>query len=254
MESVKPLNEQPSPPHPLEGPLPRYYQVAGFLREQILSGSLQAGGKLPTEEVLAKEYGVSRPTVRKAKELLVYDGLIRSVQGSGCYINDSDRWNARPPTVEKLNDVFRIGRNMAFKIREFKMIANTKDVEEKLKNPDDNYVFQICGVRNYEDKPLSYVIYHFPFEVGSKIPLNRLDENPFIPQLEKLAGIQVVEGVQTISLGFADRIAADHLNLKPKASVLLVESVYFNKEGRPVEYVKSHYREKLPYSIRVCRD
>ncbi|MET7279906.1 GntR family transcriptional regulator [Kribbella sp. NPDC005582] len=48
------------------------------------------GGKLPTEQQLAREQGVSLSTVRRAVDLLVQDGLVYRRQGSGMYIAGSD--------------------------------------------------------------------------------------------------------------------------------------------------------------------
>ncbi|MFC9692064.1 LacI family DNA-binding transcriptional regulator [Kribbella sp. NPDC056951] len=48
------------------------------------------GGKLPTEQQLAREQGVSLSTVRRAVDLLVQDGLVYRRQGSGMYIASSD--------------------------------------------------------------------------------------------------------------------------------------------------------------------
>ena len=81
------------------------------------------------------------------------------------------------------------------------MVANIREIKTNLKNPNDKFVFQIKGVRWIQNQPLSSVIYYLPYRFGSQIPLDRLDGNPFIPQFEKLAGIQVVEGTSNISSG-----------------------------------------------------
>lgn len=44
----------------------KYYKLMEELKEQIVSGKLQAGDKLPSENELSRAYGVSRQTVRKA--------------------------------------------------------------------------------------------------------------------------------------------------------------------------------------------
>jgi len=238
----------------LQGPLPFYYQVATLVRNEILSGLWPAESQLPTEDDLVKRYGVSRPTIRKAKSLLAEEGFIRDIKGSGCYVNRQEYWNTTPPTVDNLNDIFHFGSKMSFRILEFGMVSNTMEVESKLNNPSDRFVFQIKGVRHYQGQPISSVVYYLPFRFGSRIPLESLDENPFIPQIERLAGIQVVEGIQTISLSLADEKAASHLGIDPGAAVLLVESVYFDSGQHPVEYVRSQYADKLPYAIRVRRN
>jgi len=250
-----------SPPKPqnlsnklTQGPLALYYQVATRLRNEIIMGTWPPGSRLPTEDEIVKEYGVSRQTVRNAKEMLAREGFIHGIKGSGCYVKDPDTWKTMSPTVDNLNDIFHYGTRMSFKIHEFGMVSNSGEIQTKLNNREDRFVFQIRGVRHFQGQPISYVVYYLPFRFGSRIPLESLDENPFIPQFEKLAGVQVTEGVQTISLSRADRTAAENLGLKKGAPVLLVESVYFDSEQQPVEYVRSQYADKLPYAVRVKRN
>jgi DNA-binding GntR family transcriptional regulator len=234
-------------------PLALYYQVATRLRNEIIMGTWSPGSQLPTEDEIVKEYGVSRQTVRNAKEMLAGEGFIRSIKGSGCYVKDSDKWKTMSPTVDNLNDIFHYGTRMSFKIHEFGMVSNSREIQNKLNNREDRFVFQIRGVRHFQGQPISCVVYYLPFRFASRISLDSLDENPFIPQFEKLAGIQVTEGIQTISLGRADRTVAENLGLKKGAPVLLVEAVYFDSAQRPIEYIMSRYRKELPYAIRIRR-
>lgn len=238
----------------ISGPLPFYYQVANLIRSDLLNGTWPTGSRLSTEDELTKRYGVSRPTIRNAKAVLADEGFIHSIKGSGCYVNSRETWKTQPPTVENLNDIFHFGSKMSFKIHEFGMVSNTEEIKSRLKNPQDRFVFQIRGVRWYQNQPISYVIYYLPFRFGSRIPLESLDENPFIPQIEKMAGIQVVQGVQNISLGQADNTAAKHLDLTEDHAVLVVRTVYVDEENQPIEYVETQYRSELPYSIRVRRN
>lgn len=235
-------------------PLPLYYQIANSLRERIMAGQWPAGEKLPTEEQLSSQYRVSRQTIRKAKDHLMGEGLIRSLQGSGCYVTPPEQWTARPPTVENLKEFFTVALTTSFKIHNYGMVANSPRIVRHLQNHEDRFVFQIRGVRYQKGRPLSYVVYHLPHEFAVRIPLEELDENAFIPQFEKLAGIKAMEGVQSISLGRADHHAARHLGLKTGGPVLVVETVYTDPNGKPIEFVRSQYHEGLPYSIRVKRE
>jgi len=237
-----------------QGPLALYYQLATRLRNEIIMGTWPPGRQLPTEDDIVKQYGVSRQTVRNAKEMLAKEGFIRSIKGSGSYVKDPDKWKTLSPTVDNLKDIFHYGTKMPFKIHVFGIVCNSGQIRKKLNNPEDRFVFQIRGVRHFQGQPISYVVYYLPFRFGSRIPLESLDENPFIPQFEKLAGIQVTEGVQTISLGRADRAVAENLGLKKGAPVLLVEAVYFDTAQRPIEYIRSRYRNELPYAIRIRRN
>lgn len=62
--------------------------LASRLREEIASGRIPAGGRLPTEQQLASTYGVSRPIVREAVGRLKHDGLVVSRQGAGAFVAD----------------------------------------------------------------------------------------------------------------------------------------------------------------------
>jgi len=61
----------------------QYEQVAEQLRTLVVAGTLQPGARLPNEEVLAREYGVSRATLREALRSLAAQDLIRTSKGAG---------------------------------------------------------------------------------------------------------------------------------------------------------------------------
>jgi len=223
------------------------------LRNQIVSGEWKPGIRLPTENELAMKYGVSRLTVRKAKEKLIEEGLIYSIQGSGSYLTEPEMWKLHPFTIESIDDILTLGKEMAFKIHEFQMVPNTEEIAKKLKNPQDRFIFQIIGVRYFQGQPISNVHYHLPFTLGSRIPVEVLNENPFIPQIENLAGIKVAEGVQSISSGRASQIVAKNLGIRQGSPILIMETLYFDCQGQPIEFVKAQYREEFRYNIRVTR-
>jgi len=65
-----------------------YERVADALHERVVAGELEPGVRLPTETVLASEFGVSRATVREALRLLAAQNLIRTAKGAtgGSYV------------------------------------------------------------------------------------------------------------------------------------------------------------------------
>lgn len=60
-----------------------YEQVYDQLRELIMQGELTRGERLPGEAALARDFGVSRGTVREALRLLAAHNLIRTAKGAG---------------------------------------------------------------------------------------------------------------------------------------------------------------------------
>ena len=72
---------------------PRYMELAKWINDQILEKQLHAGQKLYSEKQLQEMFGVSRQTVRRALGLLEQEGILRSVRGSGTYINHNRQAN-----------------------------------------------------------------------------------------------------------------------------------------------------------------
>ena len=52
----------------------------------IVGGEIPVGGKLPTEQSLSEQLGISRPVLRQALRQLREDDVIVSRQGSGSYV------------------------------------------------------------------------------------------------------------------------------------------------------------------------
>jgi DNA-binding FadR family transcriptional regulator len=61
----------------------QYEQVAEQLRALVVEGTLQPGARLPNEDELARQYGVSRATLREALRSLAAQSLIRTAKGAG---------------------------------------------------------------------------------------------------------------------------------------------------------------------------
>jgi DNA-binding LacI/PurR family transcriptional regulator len=64
----------------------KFRTLANELREQIAAGRWVVGGRLPTEQELAKSYRVGINTVRRAVNLLIEDDLVHRRQGSGTFV------------------------------------------------------------------------------------------------------------------------------------------------------------------------
>ena len=66
----------------------KYYTLMEALKEQILSGTIKPGQKLPSENELTREYALSRHTVRKALVLLENEGYITAQHGKGTFCSE----------------------------------------------------------------------------------------------------------------------------------------------------------------------
>jgi GntR family transcriptional repressor for pyruvate dehydrogenase complex len=73
------------PFHSIE-PRRLYRQIADQIRGLIKSGEFPAGSRLPPERDLARQLGVSRPSVREALIALEIEGMVEVRIGSGIYV------------------------------------------------------------------------------------------------------------------------------------------------------------------------
>lgn len=68
-----------------------YEGVIEYLQRQIINGELKPGDRLPSQDVFARQLGVSRVTLREALKALNSLGLVTIKQGGGTFINPVNR-------------------------------------------------------------------------------------------------------------------------------------------------------------------
>lgn len=71
----------------LAAPAALYAQIISQVTEEIRSGALHPGDRLPPERSLAERFGVSRVTIRRALAELSEAGLVHSKQGLGTFVS-----------------------------------------------------------------------------------------------------------------------------------------------------------------------
>src|SRR4051795_12939798 len=79
-------------------PLQRYEQIAERLAQDIRSGLLAPGERLPSERELARALEVSRASVRGAIGALQVQGVVETRPGAGTFVA------AAPPAAELAHD------------------------------------------------------------------------------------------------------------------------------------------------------
>ena len=80
---------------------PLYEQLYDFIKEEIRSGRLEEGEKLPSKRTLSSYLKVSRSTVEMAYAQLADEGYIRAKERSGFYVRQAERkFRRRQDSVE----------------------------------------------------------------------------------------------------------------------------------------------------------
>lgn len=100
-----------------------FEEVVGQIREQIMSGQLKPGDKLPAERELAEQFNVNRNAVREALRVLEIAGTVQLRKGvhGGAYIAAAD------PSViaDSLQDMLHLGRITAPQLTEARIWIET---------------------------------------------------------------------------------------------------------------------------------
>ncbi|BCG46544.1 Transcriptional regulator, GntR family [Citrifermentans bremense] len=89
-------------------------QIAEQIRSSILAGEFNPGEKLPPERELAELFGVSRPSVREALNILTSSGLVETYQGGGTLVRSLVENSAGMP----LSELIRIDGDRALDVIE----------------------------------------------------------------------------------------------------------------------------------------
>ncbi|PYE48253.1 PLP-dependent aminotransferase family protein [Paenibacillus barcinonensis] len=67
----------------------KYQALYYALRDAIHSGTLEAGARLPSTRVMAKQYKMSRGSVAQVYDMLLADGYVHAYRGKGTYVTES---------------------------------------------------------------------------------------------------------------------------------------------------------------------
>ncbi len=145
--------------------LAKYQQISKHLKRQILEeGKYLVGAMIPPEVELAKQYQVSRTTIRHALNVLVEEGLLERTAGKGTFVQRPDSFT---PSVkrEKRIGVMLVSANDQLSseiLKGIEQVAKSRDYQISLTYSED-----VAGERKrdisrlIEDRVSGFVI--FPF-------------------------------------------------------------------------------------------
>ncbi|MEO3825763.1 FadR/GntR family transcriptional regulator [Actinomadura sp. B10D3] len=86
-------------------------QVEERIRMTILSGELKSGDMLPPEAELARQFNVSRTTLREALRSLTTQGLIYKIPGSrgGNFVQSVDHHSLGTVVIDSVHNLLKLG-------------------------------------------------------------------------------------------------------------------------------------------------
>ena len=141
------------------GGIPLYYQVMRDLKEQIVSGKLGPGDRLPSEAELTQRFGVSRVVIRQALQILEDQGLIDRVRGKGTFVSEKVAEDATPRISGSLEDLIHMGPETTIKVVEFRLVKATPDLAEVVRHSRRGHdLFHVQRVRLVDDSRLAVLV------------------------------------------------------------------------------------------------
>ncbi|MGN6791730.1 MAG: GntR family transcriptional regulator [Streptosporangiaceae bacterium] len=231
----------------------KYQQIADRLRDQIDSGTLQPGERLPSEPDLVRQFDASRNTVRLALALLTNQGLVVTRQGLGTFVTEPakpftallSRVATQPPVQNTSTVLPEVSRGDSetetSRLIVEKAPASPSVAEKREIAPGD---LGVVRRRNgtIGEVPWMMMASYFPLDVAEGTPLEQAGE---IVE----GSIKLLADLGYVQAGFVDEIGArmpstrefSFFGLSTGTPVVVVNRTAYT-EDRPIRMTRYVYR------------
>ncbi|MEX0338153.1 MAG: GntR family transcriptional regulator [Arenibacterium sp.] len=216
------------------------------LRDGIARGSYLADSLLPGEERLAREFDVSRVTIRRALKALEDDGLINRRAGSGTRV--LARPDGHAPIGAEMTTLLpqldEMSRKTTIRLLSVQYGTAPAPVVLALDLEKGAQVQIATRVRLIEDQPFSYLVTYVPEDISHRFDDRDLATTALFLLLEQ-GGIRIAGAEQTVSAQLAAPDVAAALDVSVGSALLSLNRVVKDRQGRGVEYLSALYRPDL---------
>ncbi|MFF4795937.1 GntR family transcriptional regulator [Streptomyces sp. NPDC001276] len=218
----------------------RYRRLAGDLREAIASGAYGAGGRLPSEEELAQQYGVSRGTVRQALAVLRANGLVTSRRGTRRVVLGTARTQSFFELLSFTRWARALGEEPGGHTIDIKSCAATPLECEQLSLAPGSQIYRVLRLRTLSRVPVMIERTIYPEHIGAVIADLEPDA---ISHTEPLAkqGVVFADAEHTVDLVYADGEDARLLGCDEGAPLMRERRRATDPAGTPLEWSEDRY-------------
>jgi len=228
-------------------PVPLYFQLAQHLEAEIRSGSLPVGTRLENEVALARELGLSRPTVRAAFGYLAEWGMVARKRGFGTVVT-REKLNRDVQLTSLHDDLIRAGQQPATKVLRNEVAVASESVAAALELPEGSLVICLERIRFADGEPIALMHNFLP---AALVRLNdEALETHGLYEILRAAGIALTSATQRMSAKNALAAEARLLDEPRGAALLTMERTVLDDRDRPVEFGQHVYRASR-YSLRT---
>jgi len=228
---------------------PLYFQLKEIFLDKIESEELREGDMIPSENELQLIYGVSRATVRKAIELLVYEGFMEKRKGKGTFVKRR-KIEEKLPVLKSFTEEMA-ARDASKKVISVKYMKPTPEVTARLNVSPDEEVFSLKRLMIVDQKPLGVLHSYVPAKY--KLSLEEDYTKSLYRILEK-KGIRLGEADQIIEASMSTKEETRLMGLKAPFPTLVIKRLAYSVNGAIVEYVKGVYHgDRYRYNLKLTR-
>lgn len=154
--------------------VPLFRQLADQLRGAITDGTLPPGSRLDNEIVLANRLGISRPTVRRAVQEIVAEGLLLRRRGVGTRVVHV-RINTMVETIGIIATLDRDGHHPDSRMLEQHTMPATLHIATLLERAEGAPLIRVHRLLTSNQAPLAVLTNYLPSDPS--IPTNPNPEN-----------------------------------------------------------------------------
>ncbi len=223
-------------------PVPLYFQVAEQFERAILNGEIAAGERIDNEIALAKDLGLSRPTMRQAIQVLVDKGMLVRKRGVGTQVVHG-KIRRSVELTSLFDDLSAAGQKPRTEVLAVGKVPAEDDVAHELQLSIGDDVWSLERLRFVGNQPLALMHNFIPVDV---VDLDAVDlETTGLYAYMRSSGILMRVARQRIGARGADANEAARLGEKKGAPLLTMARTAYDNAGRAVEYGRHAYRPDL---------
>lgn len=218
--------------------VPLYFQLARKLEEAIDSGALAPGDRLENEVALAERLHLSRPTVRRAIQELVDQGLLVRRRGVGTQVVHG-RVIRKVELTSLFDDLAKNNQAPTTQVLLFTVVTASASVRTELSLPPASKVLHLRRLRFAEGAPFALLENYLPTGIEGITPESLADHGLY--ELLRAQGILMRVAKQRIGArrGTAEETTLFHV--EPGSPVLTMTRTLYDNSGAAVEYGTHSY-------------
>ena len=212
---------------------PLYVQLMEELETSIRNGVYKPGDKIMTEAEMAKEYGVSLITVRKAVGSLMEKGLVVRKQGKGTFVT-KPKYSRNMKKLQSFTEMCeQMGVKPGAQVLENRLIMADKKVADRLGIEPGSNVVYISRLRLADGEPVQVEKSYFPLQYAFLLEED-LNNGSMFECLKEKAGAKVASSEKMIELCRATAEEAALMDVKKGDYLLFVKSTAYDENGEPM--------------------